>query len=450
MGILLLNANPSEYGFLRDTLGLGEKTLGALGITALAVGAIGAYYASPTVRSLVDRCVLGQPSRNRGDSREVRAETNLVISRIKGKEKAERNPRQSMEIRKESNPEISRIKEKEKSDPRHSIEVGNPRHSIRTKILSSEEKLYQACNEKNMDSKKIFSILQRKDLNINARVNGETSLHALCRNGQKLLVDIFLRNGANPKVLNTKRELAFALLPKENLNQRFLETTLLEDDEEMAQLLLECGAKVNIKDKNGNTPLHHACAKGFKKLVEVLLKRRANINAQNNRGATPLDCAHLFNQDEIIKLLRAKDAQFGKKNHDFLDFEEELGSSEKVDVFDKHFEEKLAELHKLQKKYGFPLEKNVNAKNDKGQTLLRVVCKKATVDNMDDILILEDLGANPRRLDSQGRSCYNYLSDSVHIKLAKKKQARGGVPEQWMQSIKGVPKESKRTMGGLE
>lgn len=48
------------------------------------------------------------------------------------------------------------------------------------------------------------------------------------------------------------------------------------------------GANIDIRDRNGNTPLILASQLGFSDGVKVLLARGANPNARNDRGETPL------------------------------------------------------------------------------------------------------------------------------------------------------------------
>ena len=64
---------------------------------------------------------------------------------------------------------------------------------------------------------------------------------------------------------------------------------------EMIQLLLECGARVNSSDEDGNTPLHVAAenillqqddkvGKEMAKVIQELLNAHAHIDARNNEG----------------------------------------------------------------------------------------------------------------------------------------------------------------------
>src|SRR4029079_8303799 len=56
-------------------------------------------------------------------------------------------------------------------------------------------------------------------------------------------------------------------------------------------LLLAYGADVNIRDANGNVPLHHAVYLASKGAVSLLISSNANVNAQNQRGLSPLAVA---------------------------------------------------------------------------------------------------------------------------------------------------------------
>ena len=58
--------------------------------------------------------------------------------------------------------------------------------------------------------------------------------------------------------------------------------------ENIGNLLLRGGAKPNIQDNGGNTPLHDAVRFGRLSLVSKLLKHGANPNAKNKEGLTPL------------------------------------------------------------------------------------------------------------------------------------------------------------------
>ena len=58
-----------------------------------------------------------------------------------------------------------------------------------------------------------------------------------------------------------------------------------------AQLLLERGASVHTRNKDGRTPLHLASKHELYDVVALLIKFGADVNAQDNNNMTPLHCA---------------------------------------------------------------------------------------------------------------------------------------------------------------
>ena len=76
-----------------------------------------------------------------------------------------------------------------------------------------------------------------------------------CRNGQKGIVQIFLKKG---------------------------------------------GIDVNKRDAEGNTPLYYACLKGYRDIASLLLDNEADVSIANNLSETPLHAASRSGNKEII------------------------------------------------------------------------------------------------------------------------------------------------------
>lgn len=76
----------------------------------------------------------------------------------------------------------------------------------------------------------------------------------------------------------------------------------------MVKVLLAKGANVDVTDKDGSTPLLHACALGHLELVEALLSKQATIHATNKGGWTPMQNAFLLGNVEVVKVLLSKGA----------------------------------------------------------------------------------------------------------------------------------------------
>jgi ankyrin repeat protein len=73
--------------------------------------------------------------------------------------------------------------------------------------------------------------------------------------------------------------------------------------------LLEDGAKVNSRDRNGDSPLNMAAAKGNAELVDVLLKAGADVNLANLAGVTPLMGSAFSGKVEVVRKLLAAGAR---------------------------------------------------------------------------------------------------------------------------------------------
>ena len=61
-----------------------------------------------------------------------------------------------------------------------------------------------------------------------------------------------------------------------------------EGQEEVASILFENGASLDVITKKGFTPLHIACKYGNVKVASLLLQRKAQPDIQGKNGLTPL------------------------------------------------------------------------------------------------------------------------------------------------------------------
>lgn len=78
-----------------------------------------------------------------------------------------------------------------------------------------------------------------------------------------------------------------------------------ECDCEKLQAMLNNGADVNLKNRNGTALLAHAAYWGSKETVQILLVAGADVNIQDRYGMTPLNHAtlHKHANKEIISML---------------------------------------------------------------------------------------------------------------------------------------------------
>jgi ankyrin repeat protein len=81
--------------------------------------------------------------------------------------------------------------------------------------------------------------------------------------------------------------------------------SVLNNEVEMAKMLIERGANVNVGDKLGMTPLLWAASSNFgdAEMIELLLKSGAKTDARNKDGLTPLQLARKYNHTALIPAL---------------------------------------------------------------------------------------------------------------------------------------------------
>jgi len=85
-------------------------------------------------------------------------------------------------------------------------------------------------------------------------------------------------------------------------------------DAERIKELLEKGTDPNIRDGDGNTPLHFAASRGCAEVARLLLGHGADPNAQAKDGETPLHLAAFWGRVDVVRFLLERGADLNAKN----------------------------------------------------------------------------------------------------------------------------------------
>lgn len=93
--------------------------------------------------------------------------------------------------------------------------------------------------------------------------------------------------------------------PKNNLGQSLLHYSIICDNVEAFNYIINNRYNVNEQDDEDRTPLHFAVASSnYYIFIKTLLDYGALINITNERNETPLFCATLVKNHKAIKLLK--------------------------------------------------------------------------------------------------------------------------------------------------
>ena len=123
---------------------------------------------------------------------------------------------------------------------------------------------------------KVVELLRQHGASTNARSESNALCNAV-RGGDLLAVKEQLANG----VAIDAEDSEFGVTA--------LSWAALLGDAEIAKFLIEKGADVNAKSRDGSTPLHSAAFLGHTEIAELLIQKGAEVNPKNYRDETPLD-----------------------------------------------------------------------------------------------------------------------------------------------------------------
>ena len=111
-----------------------------------------------------------------------------------------------------------------------------------------------------------------------------------------------------------------------------MQTAILTDNVKVIEQHIMAGSNLNEKEPfGGSTPLITASVFGKKEIAQLLINAGADLNIQNNDGSTALLTAAFFCRPEIVNMLLQKNADKTLKNkYDQTAYESVSGSFDSV------------------------------------------------------------------------------------------------------------------------
>ncbi|CAG2230421.1 unnamed protein product [Mytilus edulis] len=190
----------------------------------------------------------------------------------------------------------------------------------------------------------IVTMLLRHNPDVNlSSVNKATALYMACQNNHLFVVEELLKYDINVDLCDEKHQsplfiacrsgwnaMVKQLLRKSpNVNQdsndglNSLHVACLLGHTAVVTLLLaskNVDININARDVNGYTPLFNACFQNFTEIASILINAKADVDIQTSNGATALCLAVGYNNIETTELLLTNNAswQIGFQNRQQL------------------------------------------------------------------------------------------------------------------------------------
>ncbi len=249
-------------------------------------------------------------------------------------------------------------------DINHEIKIKEKRRkkADERKILGNTKRRY--LNESNInDSIKIVNngkfletrillILTKNGLDINTQdMNGQTALHKLMQSNQTKAIMTLLNQGARLDIKNKNNKTAmesalpemkeyfspFSIVMRNemellwNMRQAGMDINLknakgqtalhalalkygyIKDNSKSLKSLIDAGIDINSLDNYGRSPLFYAVIHSIVMATESLLKYEPLIDIEDKEGKSPLAYAKIYENKELISLLKKHSKKYQKR-----------------------------------------------------------------------------------------------------------------------------------------
>ena len=240
---------------------------------------------------------------------------------------------------------------------------------------------------------------------------GNTPLHLACENGHMDIVEFLViekRYNVNCKRNDGCTPIHVACQKGQNHVVKFLTSTRVTLHSNIGELLGSTAHEpcdINIKDNNGNTPMHIACIEGNAQLYTLLLSTgQCKLNIKNVEGNTPLHIACAKNHQHILELaISNSERDFNIQNENGNYLLHTAISNELDEVFNMLLAAPTIHL-------------NLNLRNELGDTVLHIAAKRNSIELCQKIIAK---GVDPNIQNSDGETPLHIAASSEGGNIAE-------------------------------
>uniref|UniRef100_A0A3Q2LE89 Fibronectin type III and ankyrin repeat domains 1 n=1 Tax=Equus caballus TaxID=9796 RepID=A0A3Q2LE89_HORSE len=164
---------------------------------------------------------------------------------------------------------------------------------VNLKNGSGKDSLMLACYAGHLE---VVKYLRRHGASWETRdLGGCTALHWAADGGHCNVIEWMLKDGCEVDAVDT----GSGWTP-------LMRVSAVSGNQGVASLLIDAGADVNVRDKDGKTPLMVAVLNNHEELVQLLLDKGADASVKNEFGKGVLEMARVFDRQNVVCLLEER------------------------------------------------------------------------------------------------------------------------------------------------